>query len=71
MFNRPDYPMGTVSALKAERPLWSRGPPFREPLDEVFGEIQSIQTMFIMKQAFTITQQTKKGENYDQRKTQF
>jgi hypothetical protein len=55
MFNRLDYPMGTVPVLKAKRFTWSRGPPFQEPPDEVFGEIQSIRTKFIIKQAGTIT----------------
>ena len=55
MFNRPNYQIGTMPVLKAKRLMWSRGPPFQEPLNEVFGEHQSIRTMFIIKQAGTIT----------------
>jgi len=52
MSNSPDDPTDLVPVTKAASAGWSRGPPLREPLVEVFGEIQTIRTMSIIKQLF-------------------
>jgi hypothetical protein len=49
VFNSPDNPMGLVPVTKTASERWSRGPPLREPQAEVFGEIQTIRTIFIIK----------------------
>jgi hypothetical protein len=50
--NSSDTPTGLVPVTKVAGERWSRGPPLREPPGEVFGEIQTIRSMFIIKQVF-------------------
>jgi hypothetical protein len=50
--NSPEDPTGLVPATKGASERWSRGLPLREPQAEVFGKIQTIRTMFIIKQLF-------------------
>jgi hypothetical protein len=51
--NSFDNPTGPVPATKTVSAGWPREPSLREPQADVFGEIQTIRLIFILKQLFT------------------
>jgi hypothetical protein len=51
--NSPDDPTGLAPVTKAASAGWPREPSLREPQADVFGEIQTIRLIFILKQLFT------------------
>jgi hypothetical protein len=50
--NSPDNPTDPVPITKTVSAGWPCEPPLREPQADVFGEIQTIRLIFILKQVF-------------------